>query len=848
MTTRIDHSNPGDRHGRTSRRLPLLRAALAFGALLCATRAAPAQDLYDTTILRTINLAFHDGNWWTLLQQNYTSGTNILADLQMDGVTYPSVGVRIRGNTSYTALPAGSQKISLDVEMDYVDPAQTLLGYNSLNLNNGFHDPTFCREVVYNNLVAQFMPNPRANHVQLSLNGQNWGVYINVQQYNKDLLREWFADEDGLRIKCANNPNGPGLTYAGTNHSSYSGYEIKDDGGLADPYGALIAVCNSVTNEPLGSWQNIDTLFAIDPSAWSVVLENLFTDDDSYVNKGADFMLYRNPADGRMHLHQTDANETFTAYNWSPTMNFTASNKPVLSHVLAVPELRQRYMAHLRSALQKLDWNVLNPIFTAHRNLIAAAVQADPKKLYSYQLFQDNFTTTVTLPYSGPAGGTLIGLQQFVTQRRALVTGNAEVVAAGPLITNVHASSVTPAPGASVWITANVQSGGSGVGAVELFYRPAPGSFLRATMLDDGLSGDGAAADGVYGVLLPLAGTGGQKVEYYVAARSGNTYQSFSFAPERTEIAPLSIEYTPAQSTVRITEYMYQGLGGEFFELTNVGLNPVDLTGWSMDDDSAIAGTLSLSGAGILAPGQSLVVTDVAPAAFAASWGLSGVTILGPNTQAALGRNDQINVYDASGSLVERLSYGDETFAGSIRTKEKSGQLCSNVLGQDDALDWVLAGAGDAFGSHLSSAGDVGDPGHYAYVSCHLPIGTNYCSASPNMSGTTAAISATGSTTVSERDVTLAVAGANPNVLGVFIFGSAQAQFPFGFGTLCIGGSLQRVSPPAIVGASGSSTRTLDFNASYAGLLLPGTTQNFQFWYRDNGVFNLSDGLSLVLH
>jgi hypothetical protein len=823
-----------------------LRAALAALALLAP--AASAQDLYDTTVLRTINLQFHAANWWTLLQQNYQSQTNILADLTMEGVTYPSVGVRIRGNTSYTALPAGSQKVSLNVDVDFVNTSQTLLGYSSLNLNNSFRDPTFCREVAYNNIVARFLPNARSNHVVVTLNGENWGVYANVQQYNKDLLHNWFEDEDGLRIKCANNPNGPGLRYVGPNPGQYTGYEIKDDGGLADPWGALIAVCNSVTNEPLTSWQNIDTLFAIDPSTWSVVFENLLTDDDSYVNKGADFMTYRDPSDGRMHLHQTDANETWTQISWSPTRNFTATTKPVLSHVLAVPELRQRYMSHYREALEVLDWTTLEAEFTAYRNLIDAAVLADPKRLYSYQHFLDNFTMTVTLPYGGLAGGTIVGIQPFVQQRRTFLVGNAELVAQGPILANVRASDSTPAPGDTVWITAAVSPSVASVAAVELFYKPAPGSYLRTPMLDDGLSGDGPAGDGVYGAVLPVSASGGQRVEYYVGARSANTYGSLSFSPERTEIAPLVIEYSFGQTPMRITEYMYQGFDGEFVEFTNTGTTPIDLSGWSFDDDSAVPGTFSLSGAGVVAPGQSIVVAEATPAGFATTWGLSGVTVLGPNSVSALGRNDQINLFDAGGNLVDRLSYGDESFPGSIRARERSGQVCTNALGSDDAILWVLSSVGDAYGSVASVSGDVGSPGTHGYVSCNWAIGASYCVAGVNVSGTTALISATGSTAVLDEDVTLHVAGANPNVFGVFLFGSTQAQIPFGTGFRCVAGAIQRIYPPVLVGAGGDVAKALDFQAPYGALLLPGSTQNFQFWYRDGASFNFSDGVRVDFH
>src|SRR5690606_17575019 len=126
-------------------------------------------------------------------------------------------GVRIRGNTSYTALPTGSEKFSLKVKLDHVHEDQLLLGYKTLNLNNGFHDPTFLREVIYNNYVARFIPNIRANHVQVTLNVANWGIYTNLQPGNKGMLRDYLEDDDGARIDCQSSPNGPDLAYNGRN-------------------------------------------------------------------------------------------------------------------------------------------------------------------------------------------------------------------------------------------------------------------------------------------------------------------------------------------------------------------------------------------------------------------------------------------------------------------------------------------------------------------------------------------------------------------------------------------------------------------------------------------------------
>ncbi|MBI4469459.1 MAG: CotH kinase family protein [Acidobacteria bacterium] len=698
------------------RKNSLLFAGLV-GLVVCVSAgSAPAQDLYDTSVLRTFNIRFHDANWLTLLRQNYASEKLILADLTVDGVTYPNAGVRIRGNTSYTSLPQGSEKFSLKIEMDFVDPNQELMGYEEINLNNGFRDPTFCRELVYNNYVARFIPNPRANHALVTLNGQNWGVYVNVQQPDKRMLRSYFLNADGLRIRTTNSPNGPGLTYNGTNPSGYPGYEIQTDGGLSDPWGALIAVCDSVTNEPLATWQNIDKLFAIDPSIWSVVLENILTDDDSYVNKGADFMMYRDPIDGRMHLLQRDANETFTQPAWAATRNFTAANKPVLSHVLAVPELRQRYLAHYRKALADLNWAYIEPLFTAQRNLIDAAVQADPKKLYSYASFQQNFTSTVNLSGGGPGGGSVIGLQQFITQRASLLNASAELVASGPSITGVQASNSTPDPSEQVRITAAVAPAGSPVSKVELFYRPSPaGVYERVLMVDDG--------SGQYSALLPVTAAPGQRVAYYIAATSANNYSSLSFLPELSERAPLYVEYTVGTSDgMRITEWMYQGPSGEFVEFTNLSNAPIDLTGWSFDDDHGVPGAFDLGAFGIVQPGESVIVTENTAEAFRSAWGLGPqikiIGQLGSPSGNNLSRNDQLNIYNAGKERVDRLGYGDQTYQGTIRTQNVSGQTCRDAIGRDDIHAWKLSIPGDAYGSYAASTGEIGTPGSYNAPAC----------------------------------------------------------------------------------------------------------------------------------
>jgi len=169
-----------------------------------------------------------------------------------------------------------------------------------------------------------------------------------------------------------------------------------------------------------------------------------------------------------------------------------------------------------------------------------------------------------------------------------------------------------------------------------------------------------------------------------------------------------------ASAQMRITEWMYSGTNLEWFELTNIGNTSINMAGWSYDDDSELAGTVDLSAFGIVAAGESVILAEDTEANFRATWGLPAlVDVIGSNT-TNLGRNDEINLYDNTFALIDRLTFGDQTFVGSIRTQNASGNpITPSALGVNDVYQWQLAVNGDAYGSYLSTGADIGNPGTY---------------------------------------------------------------------------------------------------------------------------------------
>ena len=131
------------------------------------------------------------------------------------------------------------------------------------------------------------------------------------------------------------------------------------------------------------------------------------------------------------------------------------------------------------------------------------------------------------------------------------------------------------------------------------------------------------------------------------------------------------------------------------------------------------------------------------------------------------------------------------------------------------------------------------------------PVGTSYCVAATNSTGSGATIGGFGSDVVGDNNFQLITENLPIGVSGLYFMGPNQVQVPFGDGFRCIGGATRRIQPPQASDLNGVSRRFLDLTAPpSAGYIVPTANLNFQLWYRDaaaggNG-FNVSDGLNVL--
>ncbi|RYZ51026.1 MAG: T9SS type A sorting domain-containing protein [Sphingobacteriales bacterium] len=556
--------------------------------------------LYDSANIRTVNLTFPQSNYWSLLTSNYASKTLLPASMEVDGITYDSVGVRFRGNTSYQQTGT-SQKKSFSIHMDYVHDNQDIMGYKTLHFNNSQGDRSFLREVFYLHQIRKYIPAAKANFVHLYLNSQDWGIYPNVQKLNKDFFEEWYLSNDGINFR-ADRPTGNGggwgdgtaaLNYLGTDTSSYQTYYTLKSSDVLNPWDKLVAVCSTLNNSGTNLKNTLPDLMDIDRTLWMLACENIFTDDDSYVMKGKmDYHLWYEAETGRMMPIEYDGNSALVsnvATTWSPFYHETNVNYPLLNKVLAVPEWRQRYLAHYRTIIKEsLDTAIGNAMINNYKNQIDALVNSDPKKLYTYA----NFTSEINV------------LKNFIKNRRTYLLANTEVMQAAPEIANVSYSNnagqlwSAPADMQPSHVTASVSSG-NGVDHVTLYFATGlTGNFSTIAMEDDGAHNDSAAGDGIYGASIP-GYSAGTWVRFYVEAAAANSSKSVSYAPAGAEHDVFIYTVPPVtapQQFVAINEVMASNTStiadadGEYddwIELFNKSSQPVDISGWYITDNVA---------------------------------------------------------------------------------------------------------------------------------------------------------------------------------------------------------------------------------------------------------------------
>ena len=620
-----------------------------------------AQDFYDINTINTVEISFEQDDWEHILHifQLLGNDERLTGTATINGVVFDSVGVRYKGNSSYSPHHA---KNPFNIKLDYIIDNQLLGNYGTLKLSNGFKDPTFIREALSYEIARNYMPASKSNFVNLYINGVLIGLYASNQDVDKHFMSSHFNCNNQTRIKGELNYAGNNVVvwdYIDADSSSYHNfYELESDYGWED----LINFLDTYNNNS----SNMNTVLNVDSHLWFLAFQNLLVNLDSPINFGHNYYLFQDNSN-RFNPVLWDLNESFGVFthlltgeqldttqlqNLDPLLFLTHPNYPIIGRVLSIAENQRKYVAHMRTII---DECFVNGWYETRANELQDIIENDlindSNRFYSMNDFETNVTDLIYVQ-TGPGGyQPLIGITYLMEARITYILNTAIFQGVIPSISEIAHAPETCEPGDTIFLTARVEDAVTAT----LGYRQNENCpFTQIEMADDGAHGDQAAGDGIYGASFEL--TYGN-LQYYIYAE--NQDQGI-FSPERAEYEYHQLEVTAPTGNIVINEINYHSSDDfnteDWIELYNPESETIDISGWQFMDENddhvfVIPDNTELISNGFLVLVQNTeLFTSLFP----------GVdNFLGDIGFGFSGGGELLRLFDANSDLIDYVEYSD---------------------------------------------------------------------------------------------------------------------------------------------------------------------------------------------
>lgn len=159
--------------------------------------------IFDDDKIIEINIEMDETAWQEMLD-NASAEEYTAANITVNGTTYNNVAIRPKGNSSLSQIVMDdtTDRYSFKIKFDeYVD-GQTLDGLSKLVLNNNISDATYMKEYLsYKLLDSLGVPTPECAYAHITVNGEEWGLYLAVEPIEEEFIARNYGSTDGNLYK-----------------------------------------------------------------------------------------------------------------------------------------------------------------------------------------------------------------------------------------------------------------------------------------------------------------------------------------------------------------------------------------------------------------------------------------------------------------------------------------------------------------------------------------------------------------------------------------------------------------------------------------------------------------------
>ncbi len=398
----------------------LLLTLLCFNAKSLGVQEASAaigyeQKIFDTSTVHTIDIVMD--NWETFLA-NCTSEEYYSCTVVIDNEACKNVAIRGKGNTSLTQVASyGNDRYSFKIEFDHYDETNTYYGLDKLCLNNIIQDNTYMKDYLTYQLMNEMgVASPLCSYAYLTVNGEDWGLYLAVEGVEESFLQRNFGSNYGELYKPdtsqigGNNGGSPQggssedvlLKYIDNDFESYSNIfdNAKTDLSDSDKTRLITALKNLVDQTALA-----DTV-AIDSVIRYFVVHNFVLNFDSYTGSMIhNYYLYE--SDGQLQMIPWDYNLAFEGFQSSgdadslvnypidtPVSGSSTEDRPMLAWIFSDETYTDLYHQYFSEFIETVfESGAFEETIEQISALISPYVEKDPTKFCTYEEFQTGVST-----------------------------------------------------------------------------------------------------------------------------------------------------------------------------------------------------------------------------------------------------------------------------------------------------------------------------------------------------------------------------------------------------------------------------------------------------------------------
>jgi len=500
-----------------------------------------ASDFYDPKAIQDIKVTFVQENWRYLLDSLRYNGDELLTcSVDINGAKFNGAGLRYRDARAFTP---GGRRNGLFLKLDHRTASQNYSGYSHIDLSSALRDPSMVREVVGYEIARQYMPAPAANYAKVMINGEYYGLFVNVEVVDKAFLKKHFGSDDGS------------LYYSDPNTVEKAG-----EGCKANVYGSLQLDNNAncfkthFKNVQQGNWTDLhemavalknspdklEQVLDVDRALWMLAFNSVTVNLHSYTGQHSpDFYLYRDQ-NGRFIPILGGLNFAFGSFKntgigsdlepgalvaLDPMLHLNDVTKPLINVLLNNELYRKQYVSHMRAILREaIKDGKLDKRTKELQELIKTPFTSDLNKYYPVSDFGKSLMETIGTRSKIP------GLVDFMNKRATYLSSQPDFTVLPPAVDEVvvaRREKFSSEKVASFKVQAKVEKFAK---KVRVYYRfGASQPFREIAMADDGKNNDGEAGDGLYGIDIQPDG-GADKIEYYIMAENA---KAVSYSPAR---------------------------------------------------------------------------------------------------------------------------------------------------------------------------------------------------------------------------------------------------------------------------------------------------------------------------